>query len=305
MISFILNAICVLPLLCNGQVQKCLKLLSTSNKETDVQLILLRDSQILPQFYNGSGPCMKLLKAVSFRVGGTCVDLDVSTINVDEVQKCAQKSKDYTHFKKCVWNDKTVSAGGVIVPVTRRKDITSGNGTIACFGEKKCQKDSMMAYAMVQIESRRNNISVPAPPTDAPLPSDPASLSYCVYLKNPSPDGKEVTLGVYRDTRILPQWYTWRGRCREVVHADSFKVNGVCNNFDIHPWDVEARNRCNYLKAQDSVAFKKCFWNSTTVYESGVVSTRNARVGSVLEVELFDEADCDVKIDEGKILVQI
>lgn len=297
---------------CQWKVRRCVRLTATGNG-TDVQLSLLRDSRILPHVYRGEGPCTDIVFAGSFRIGGTCVDLDVTKYNQTRKSQCQKETGSDLEFRKCVWNSDSVSDGGIAVSIDRKDEFDEGYVTVEYFRHKSCKPHLLLDYAVVQMEKAGNKEEQKGPPPitvdeteneEKEPEMDPSSLGYCIYLRKPSKDGDMLTLGLFRDKRVLPQWYDYSGRCREIVHVDSFRISGMCSNFDVHPPQLDVKDRCEHLKAKDKREFRKCYWNSDTVFKWGRVSASNAKIGSLLLVELFDKADCKDQIDQGYILVK-
>lgn len=297
--------------LCRAQLRSCLRVISEDDDATSIRLDLLRDSHILPQFYAGKGPCKDLVYARSFRIGLKCIDLDVTTGKDQKaVAECRSKTDTYLNFKKCVWNKKTVSSGGISVSLQRKRNYETDKLYFGYFKEKKCQVESRLGQIFVQIEEPEEDVGlIETPAPSETLPDEPSDLSSCVYLKSPSKNGKSIILGIYRDARVLPEFYDYgkRGRCRDIVHTDSFKVDGVCVNFDVHGDQFDVRDHCKTLVLLKTIGkhdFRKCYWNSQTVDRQLRINVTEAQVGGLLLVELFDKKDCTKKFDEGYILVQ-
>lgn len=114
----------------------------------------------------------------------------------------------------------------------------------------------------------------------------------CMELKSPNHDGTRVNLHIYLEKMVLPQFYSGRGPCGIIIHADSVRVNGVCNELDFHTHDVNAQQRCKLKFPRDHLKFKKCWWNRHTVKSGGFVNTERATVGSNVIVQFYDQKRC-------------
>lgn len=129
------------------------------------------------------------------------------------------------------------------------------------------------------------------------------ALSSCLELKSPSSDGSKVRLKIFRDSKVLPEFYSGQGECGKILHVDSVRVNGICNGLDFHEHNVSLQERCAARHGSGSLQFKKCWWNRYTVKSGGTVNTRNAVRGRNLRVELFDHGRCQTLVASGWVVV--
>lgn len=128
-----------------------------------------------------------------------------------------------------------------------------------------------------------------------------ADLNRCFQLKELSPDQKTGVLLL--SDFVLSDFYNRSGDCRRVVHADSFKLNGVCNNIDIHvdnPVELETcRNDHPDFKSE---GFTRCRWNERNVLSQTFVTIGESHSETV-DIELYDRARCEDFMLKGKISV--
>lgn len=152
-----------------------------------------------------------------------------------------------------------------------------------------------------------------------PIPDSGQSLARCLFVTLEARDATTSTtrlhIGIFRDWTVLPDHYRGAGRCKRIVHADGVRMNdGQCMWFELHPRDRELYSTCKRKHARASQMFRMCFWTRENVRRGRTVEIneegKNGReMGSELDrggrvfVELFDDTECEKRIDKGVLTV--
>lgn len=127
-----------------------------------------------------------------------------------------------------------------------------------------------------------------------------AKFETCMYLE----DGNENTvhLVTHLDSVILPEFYANSGPCIPMLHADSLKVNGVCNELDFHKDDSQLNNYCKDTFSGEQ--YRRCYWNTETVTPDAIVNGNSVGNGNSVTVEMFDHKGCSKSLGSGVFVVQ-
>lgn len=126
-----------------------------------------------------------------------------------------------------------------------------------------------------------------------------ADLNRCFRLKELSPDRKtgKLLLSKY----VLSDFHNKDGDCQKVVHADSIKINGVCNDVSVHKDNLKELKTCFKIHPNiKSDAFIRCRWNKRNVISQSYVSIGKSYSGR-FEIKLYDKAGCELLIEKGTI----
>lgn len=125
-------------------------------------------------------------------------------------------------------------------------------------------------------------------------------LEKCIVIRNPRLNGTRVD--VFLNKRLLlDDFYKKTGTCKDVIHADSMKLNHVCTNFDMHTTAPTMWENCKMLADQKKKRFNPCIWNMESLLGKGVLETKWAVPGGAVLLQLFDKKDCTDFI-EGDLL---
>lgn len=92
---------------------------------------------------------------------------------------------------------------------------------------------------------------------------------------------------------VLPHFYTNKGPCRRVVHADSLQLFGKCFEIDIH-----VGNQNDFDTCRSAPNFRRCVWNVGNILTNTILTVPvrpgRARVkqGDKTIIRLFDKPKC-------------
>lgn len=118
-----------------------------------------------------------------------------------------------------------------------------------------------------------------------------AGIEKCLRLSNPSANGRRVSIGFFVN-RSLRDFYNEGGVCSRIVHTDSIRIHGKCNNFNVHKDDTALFKRCKRRKLVNGELFRTCYWNTRTTSRGGLLETFPLAVGDRVLVQIFDRRDC-------------
>lgn len=130
-----------------------------------------------------------------------------------------------------------------------------------------------------------------------------ARLEKCIDIRNPRLNGTKVDVFLNKKV-LLEDFYKKSGKCRNVIHADSMKLNHVCTNFDMHTTDPSMWARCKMLANKKEMRFNPCIWNVESLEGKGVLDTKWAVQGGAVLLQLFDKKDCTDFIEGDLLRVQ-
>lgn len=116
-----------------------------------------------------------------------------------------------------------------------------------------------------------------------------------------SNNGRDIRLRIHRQ-KMLSDFYAGVDASTKVIHADSMRINGVCNGVDVH-FITTAFKQCETDFRGDPARVKSCKWNVGNTIQSADVSTERALIGSFVRVELYDKKNCQVLTGSGTITV--
>lgn len=122
-------------------------------------------------------------------------------------------------------------------------------------------------------------------------------LSECITLVRPNDYGTQVVLRLFRDEKVLPQFYRQEGHCRKLVRTRSVVVNGVCTNIELYSYEEARYKRCLDVGSQDrnyrrTEAFRRCNWTKKNVRLAAIVNAHDATLSSLVLVKLYTQENC-------------
>lgn len=128
-------------------------------------------------------------------------------------------------------------------------------------------------------------------------------LEKCLVIRNPRLNGTRVDIFLNKRL-ILNNFYEKTGNCKDMIHADSMKLNHVCTNFDMHTTAPEMWQNCKTLADQKKMRFNPCIWNMDSLLGKGVLETKWAVPGGAVLLQLFDKKNCTDFIESDLLRVQ-
>lgn len=128
-----------------------------------------------------------------------------------------------------------------------------------------------------------------------------SQLNDYLILQNPSWNGDSLKMKVNRDF-LLSNFYNNVAVATKVIHADSIRINGVCNEIDIHVVRNEFKV-CALKFPQSPENKKRCIWNKSNVIKSAEIDTIGAYSGDTVQVQLYDKKNCQKLIQSGILSV--
>lgn len=126
-----------------------------------------------------------------------------------------------------------------------------------------------------------------------------ADMNRCFSLQEMSPDRKSAVLQLSEN--VLSDFYAKNGDCKRVVHADSFALNGECNDINIHADNQTEWQLCRDRFVIRSDEFIRCRWNEGNVIKNTHVSIGPSSSFGTVDIELFDNKHCTERIGIGSI----
>lgn len=135
-----------------------------------------------------------------------------------------------------------------------------------------------------------------------PVNGSGPQLGEYLELHNPSENWSSVRLVIHREL-LLSDFYENLNVAINILFANSMRINGICNNIDVHFVKHELEV-CPEEFPFDDDGRMRCIWNEDNVLSSKELKTRRAFAGSSATIELFKHKFCQKPLFSGKLIVQ-